>query len=169
MNLSFLPIVILGLLGVGLIGFSGIMPRKTRKGAIAGAQIQAFKRYLEQIERYDNVAQARERFEEYLPYAIAFGIEKRVVRQFEAVQTPAPLWYVPYGYGYGYGYGTAAGSAEHGSIGDAGGGGGGGFAPPSLDTAAGGAFAGLDRMSSGLFSMLNETASTFTSASSTFD
>ena len=151
---------------IGLMILSRWMPRKTERGARVAAQWNAFKRYLENIEKYTKIEGAADQFDKYLPYAIAFGLEKSWVRKFEKVPgTALPDWYGPYGYGFPrpyYGYGRD-------EVGRAGGGLGrptpvdGGAGLPSLDSAAGGAFGGLESMSDGLFSMLDTASSNFTS------
>jgi hypothetical protein len=74
---------------------SGALPRKTRVGAEAAAKWRAFRRYLEQIDRYEKVAERKEIFDRYLPYAIAFGLEESWVGAFATAGTPAPGWYAP--------------------------------------------------------------------------
>jgi len=86
---------VLGLLALALMALSNAMPRKTLEGAQQAATMRAFKRYLEQIQKYLNTSEAKTRFESYLPFAIAFGIEKKLVQDFARVDTPAPSWYVP--------------------------------------------------------------------------
>jgi uncharacterized membrane protein YgcG len=81
------------------------MPRATRAGAEMKMRAQAFKRYLANIEKYTSLKEATDQFDKYLPYAIAFGIDRTWVQKFSRVETPAPPWYIPYGYDYGYGYG----------------------------------------------------------------
>ena len=153
-------------LAVGFLILSRYMPRKSTQGATAAAKWLAFRRYLERIDKYTNVAEAKDQFERYLPYAVAFGLEHSWVQRFAQVNTPAPPWYYPYGYG-GYGYPqqhyghrkddlpTTPGSAS---------GQGGGL--PSLDQMSSGAFTSLNAMSAGFFDMLNSTSAIFTSAPS---
>ncbi|KPV50992.1 hypothetical protein SE17_23760, partial [Kouleothrix aurantiaca] len=148
-------------LAVGFLILSRAMPRKSAQGATAAAKWQAFRRYLERVDKYTNVAEAKDQFERYLPYAVAFGLERSWVQRFEQVNTPAPSWYYPYGYGYGYPHSqTHHGRDTTGTPAGQGGG------MPSLDQMAGGAFTGLNAMSSGFFDMLNSTTASFTSAPS---
>jgi uncharacterized membrane protein len=144
---------------VGLLIASRYMPRKTDLGARTAAQFEAFKRYLGNIQKYTDVENAREQFEKYLPYAIAFGLEKSWVLNFSRTETPMPLptWYHPY-YPTTTQSGGRRGSARPVP--------GGGAGAPSLDDAAGRVFGGLESMSTGLFTMLDQAASTFTSAPS---
>ena len=82
--------------GVALLVASGAMPRRTGKGAEEAARWRAFRRYLADIERYTNLSAAKEIFDRYLPYAIAFGLDREWVRKFAEVDAPAPPWYTPY-------------------------------------------------------------------------
>jgi uncharacterized membrane protein len=140
---------------MGIVGRH--MPNKTAKGAEEKAKWDAFRNYLKKIEEYQDMEQAGELFEKYLPYATAFGLDRTWIRKFATVPyTPVPPWYHPYGYGRPTYHG---GSRPTGSSGS------GGTAPalPSLDSAASGMAGGLESMSSGLTRMLNSTASTMRS------
>ena len=132
------------------------MPNKTVKGTEEAAKWDAFRSYLKNIEQYQDMAQAGELFEKYLPYATAFGLDRSWISKFSSVpHTPIPGWYVPYGYGrYHGGYGRSTTTS-----------GSGGTTPslPSLDSAAGGMAGGLESMSAGLTRMLNSTATTMRS------
>lgn len=139
---------------LGIVGRH--MPTKTAKGAEEKAKWNAFHKYLQHLEDQQDLEQAAELFEKYLPYATAFGMDRSWIRKFSSVQnTPMPRWYIPYGMGRAIrqgGYGRPAPS-------------GGGAAPqmPSLDSAAKGMAGGLESMSAGLTRMLNSTASTLRS------
>lgn len=71
------------------------MPARTRKGADMRMRAEAFKRYLQNIEKYTDVKESKDLFEKYLPYAIAFGLEHSWTKKFAAVDAPMPPWYVP--------------------------------------------------------------------------
>jgi len=86
---------------------SGALPRKSQAGAEAAAKWRAFRRYLEGIEKYEKVAEQRQIFDSYLPYAIAFGLEQSWVGAFANAETPAPRWYAPVWRG-----GTLSGSGD---------------------------------------------------------
>jgi uncharacterized protein (TIGR04222 family) len=73
-----------------------VMPRKTVAGAEAAAKWRAFRKYLKQIDRFEQLDTARDLFDRYLPYAIAFGIETSWITTFSRVSTPAPRWYRPH-------------------------------------------------------------------------
>jgi len=151
---------------LALIVVGGFMPRKTEKGATEAAQWNAFKRYLQDIERYDNLAEKVEIFERYFPYAIAFGLQKEYIRKFAAVEAPAPRWYRPYPplvlFPRG-GHRDDAGDVVSTSS-DVGGGG--GVEMPSLQGMSDGMASSLQSMSDGLVSMLNSASRTLTSSPS---
>jgi uncharacterized membrane protein YgcG len=89
------PLGALVVMSLAIYLISGALPRKTRAGAEAAAKWRAFRRYLEDIEKYDKVAERKEIFDDYLPYAIAFGLEQSWVGAFAMTKTPAPRWYAP--------------------------------------------------------------------------
>lgn len=151
------PGIGLVLTAAALLVVSRYMPAKSEKGSIAATQWLAFKRYLQDIEKYTDLEAAKEIFERYLPYAIAFGLERSWIRKFSAVPgTPIPPWYVPFpGYGGYYG-GPVMGTGRTGGIGGPGGGSSGGGLP-SLEGMSGGLTGGLEAMSGGLTRMLNST------------
>lgn len=139
----------IGLTGIAFFIVSRYMPTKTVKGAEAAAKWNAFKQYLREIDRHENLKEAGDIFEKYLAYAIAFGLERTWIRKFARIPTtPIPRWYGPYGYGFPHRTGQA-GRAE--STG----------APqmPTLEGMSGSLTGGLESMSSGLTRMLNSTSS----------
>ena len=81
--------------GVAFVAVSRVMPVRTRKGAEARMRLNAFRRYLANIEKYTDVKTATDQFTRYLPYAIAFGLERSWVNKFAATSAVAPAWYVP--------------------------------------------------------------------------
>lgn len=158
---SFAPMIIALLFGIGVAGgalliASRAMPRKTQKGAEAAAKWIAFRRYLEEIDRHQDLEQAREIFSSYLPYAIAFGIEKSWVRKFARVDTPAPHWYGPH-YGprrYGRGTWVGGGTSSPGGEFDM-------PSMPSLNEMSSGLGQSLQSMSDGLFDMFDSASEAF--------
>lgn len=163
------PFAALGLASVALLVISGSMPVKTRPGAEAAAKWRAFKSYLSNAERFADLKEVTDQFEKYLPYAIAFGLERTWINKFARVpNTPMPGWYIPTG-GRGYYGGMGTAGEEAGKMGKELGGGmrdlrGDAVRPaPSLDNMSGRMMGGLSSMSAGLMTMLNSTASTFTS------
>jgi hypothetical protein len=152
-----LPFIALGLVGI-VVSISGsFMPVKTRQGAEAASAWLAFKRYLSNLERYTKVQEATDQFDKYLPYAIAFGVERSWINRFARVDTvPIPGWYFPYGWGRPYYQG-------HGGTTMSSGAGQGGLNMPSVQGMSDGLAGSLQGMSAGLSSMLNSAASTFRS------
>lgn len=161
----------LGLTGGALLLSGSHMPAKTRKGAEEAAKWNAFEEYLKNLERYSTVEEASQHFDDYLSYAVAFGIDRSWIRRFSNISTvPVPTWYYPtytggrYSRGYRAGTpisgnfaggGLSSGGAIPGGVARAGGGG--------LDSMAGGMSSGLNSVSDGLTNMLNSASRTFSS------
>jgi uncharacterized membrane protein YgcG len=162
------PFISLAIVSVVMIAVGQAMPTKSRKGAEEAAKWRAFKAYLAGAERYADLAQDTGQFDRYLPYAIAFGLERTWVNKFARIpNTPVPRWYFPMGMPYPY-YGSGGGMVRGKTAGGAG-----GELPdlrgeavrpaPSLDGMSAQMFGSLSGMAGGLFSMLNSTANVFTS------
>ncbi|NDJ62875.1 MAG: DUF2207 domain-containing protein, partial [Chloroflexi bacterium] len=150
-----LPMAI-GVASIAMLIAAPNMPAKTRKGAEEAAKWRAFMAYLRNLTAYDDVESAASRFDQYLPYAVAFGLEKTWVRQFEGTRNVSiPPWYFPTHLGPyrgGYTPGTplsrSGGAGEGGGLGElARAGGEGGF---SLDDMSGDLTSGLTSISEGL-------------------
>ncbi|MCX7670617.1 MAG: DUF2207 domain-containing protein [Anaerolineae bacterium] len=160
-----LPIA-LGVVAVGIIILARYMPQRTPAGADAAARWKAFKRYLQNLEKYTKVEEAADIFERYLPYAVAFGLERSWLRKFAQVEAPPPTWWIPYGYprpSYGGGLEPATGSGRPGGsarevFGESG--------RPTLSDMSRGMGTSLASMSAGLGAMLSSAAATLTSAPS---
>lgn len=75
---------------------SDAMPRKTDFGSEEAAKWRAFKRYLQNIQTYTNIQAAADKMQQYLPYAVAMGIESDFIKQFNSVPSAMPQWYIPY-------------------------------------------------------------------------
>ncbi len=79
---------------IGMQFMAQHMPAKTELGAREAAKWNAFKTYLQNIEQYSDLKHVADKFEEYLPYAVAFGIERRWIHIFSQIpETPTPSWY----------------------------------------------------------------------------
>jgi hypothetical protein len=179
--LIWIPIGVVGILILALFLLSSSMPRKTQSGAEAAAKWGAFRRYLENIDKYEKLDEAKGIFDKYLAYAIAFGLEHSWVNKFASVGTATPEWYgggptvwtgAPYGrrayrggpviIGYpGYGPGGFGGLGQ--GPGQTGGGGGGVNLPnvPDLQDVSDSAGRSLQSTSGGLFDMFNSAAKVF--------
>jgi uncharacterized membrane protein len=92
---AVLPGVGLGVTAIGLLILAQRMPRKSEHGAEVAARWRAFKRYLQNIDKYSDLEAQKVIWDRWLPYAIAFGIDREYIRKFEAVDAPAPGWYIP--------------------------------------------------------------------------
>jgi uncharacterized membrane protein len=142
------PFIGIGITAIGMIILGQAMPAKTRKGAEQAARWEAFKRYLKEIERYTDLSEATDQFEKYLPYAIAFGLDRSWIRKFTRQETagyvPMPIWYVPTMTSSSSSPRPSGLGKETGATG-----------APSLQQMSDGLSGGLQNMSDGLTSMLN--------------
>lgn len=149
----------LGVTSIAMLLTSRHMPAKTPIGAEAAAKWSAFKEYLVRIDKLTDLKEAGDQFERFLPYAIAFGINKSWVHKFSTItETPAPRWYIPAsgwsgsGSGTGRGAGDPSGSARGAPAGRGG--------LQGMSDALGG---GLQSMSNGLTQLLNSTGGVLSS------
>lgn len=159
--------------GIAMAAVGSYMPRKTRLGAEEAAKWRAFREYLRNLEKYDDVEGKAEVFDRYLPYAVAFGLDSTWIRRFSKVERVAPpVWYFPTYYGGSYSRGYTPGTplseaiprareVQPGDIARADGGG--GF---NVDDMAGGLSSGLESMASGLSNMLESASKVLTSTPS---
>jgi hypothetical protein len=90
-----LPAGIITVLSIVLRMMARALPKRTEKGAEEAAKWRAFERYLKNLEHYDTVETAQQNFNRYLPYAIAFGLEKSWVTRFYQSGTTTPSWIDP--------------------------------------------------------------------------
>ncbi|HEY7064999.1 MAG TPA: DUF2207 domain-containing protein [Chloroflexota bacterium] len=91
-DLGWLPFVALAVVGGALVWVAPHMPQRTRSGALAAQRWAAFRRYLAEQARGRGETPS-DQFEPYLPYAIAFGIDRAWIARFAAAGTPTPPWY----------------------------------------------------------------------------
>ncbi len=84
--------IAIGLIMV-IIGYH--MPARTIEGARTLEKVLGFGEFLERVdkERFERVVKTPEMFERYLPYAMAFGVEKKWAKAFEDIYMEAPSWY----------------------------------------------------------------------------
>jgi uncharacterized membrane protein len=168
------PAVGLVLVGIVRIGVSSAMPRKTDFGSEEAEKWRAFRRYLESLQQYTqgNVQVAAQKFQEHLPYAVALGVDREYINQFNSVPADAmamPPYYIPYGWGPYYGGGGSGQSLGGGTPTTPmpGGGSGGGFdlggAMQGMSNSVGGAIQG---MSDSFTAMVTSASSILTSAPS---
>lgn len=80
--------------GVLFLIFARIMPKKTKKGADAYWKILGFRDFIKTAEKYRAQFYEKENiFEEYLPYAIIFGLTDKWAKAFEGIYQKQPDWY----------------------------------------------------------------------------
>lgn len=91
---------IAAILGGILSGFVVIvvgmaMPRRTIKGARTHEALLGFEEFLSRVEkeRYDAVVLTPALFEKYLPFAMAFGVERNWAGAFDDIYREPPQWY----------------------------------------------------------------------------
>jgi uncharacterized membrane protein YgcG len=91
-----------GVSAVVLVGFGLLMPARTPAGARAREASLGFREFLDKVEsdRYKRMITSPGMFERYLPYAMAFGVEKRWARAFDDLYREPPDWYSGSGYGH---------------------------------------------------------------------
>lgn len=163
------PVMALAVVSIVLLFMGRHMPAKTRKGVEAAALSRAFKTYLTNLEKYADPKTVTDQFEKYLPFAIAFGLERSWINRFKQIPaTPIPGWYYPAGRPYMGGIGglPRAGQSTQSTLPTAGPSGAGGLgAPevPNLQQMSDSLSGGLQGMSDGLNNMLNSAARTLTS------
>lgn len=96
--LTPVPFVIAGaIVAVILLIFGAIMPARTEVGARALEAVLGFEEFLTRVEAEHLkrvIVGHPEMFDKYLPYAMAFGVEKKWARAFEGIYTQPPTWYV---------------------------------------------------------------------------
>jgi uncharacterized membrane protein len=79
-------------------GFMKLIRRRTRKGYQALDHLDGFKLFLETTEKdrylfHNAPEKSPTQFMEFLPYAIAFGVEEKWAKVFEGIAIPNPSWY----------------------------------------------------------------------------
>lgn len=91
---NYILLISVFLSGILFLIFAPFMPKRTSKGIEAYWQILGFKEYINTAEKYRLQFQERENiFEEFLPYAIIFGLVEKWLRAFEGIYKIHPQWY----------------------------------------------------------------------------
>ncbi|MFN2570859.1 MAG: LemA family protein [Gemmatimonadales bacterium] len=97
-QLTAVPFIIGAVLsGAILLIFAQIMPARTETGTRALEQVLGFEEFLRRVESETLkrvIIGHPELFDKYLPYAMAFGVERQFARAFADIYTQAPGWYV---------------------------------------------------------------------------
>ena len=97
LSMTPLPFVIGGALTAGIVALFGrFMPARTVAGARAYEGTRGFEEFLQRVEsdRFARVIKTPEMFERFLPYAMAFGVEKKWASAFKDIVREPPSWYV---------------------------------------------------------------------------
>lgn len=86
------------LLALNAAIFGRIMPRKTLEGINAANVAKSLKNFLKSQERQLQFQGEKQLlFEKLLPFAVAFGVERRWAERFKDIELAVPSWYVGYG------------------------------------------------------------------------
>lgn len=102
LDMTPLPWVIAGVgSGLVMLTFSRIMPTRTVEGARALERVRGFEEFLRRVEgeRFERLVKTPEMFERFLPFAMAFGVERKWAKAFQDIYRDPPRWYVGYGSG----------------------------------------------------------------------
>ncbi len=97
LDMTPLPWVIAGIgSGLVMLAFSWIMPARTVEGARALERVRGFEEFLRRVEgeRFERLVKTPEMFERFLPFAMAFGVERRWAKAFQDIYRDPPQWYV---------------------------------------------------------------------------
>jgi len=90
--------IIIGTVVILFVVFAVIYRRRTKKGYKALHHLMGFKDFLsvtgkERFKFHNSPERNPEKFLEYLPYAVALGVEKEWAEVFKDVTIPTPTWY----------------------------------------------------------------------------
>jgi hypothetical protein len=97
LNLTPVPFVVAALTsGLIILAFGQAMPARTVAGARALEKVLGFEEFLDRVEkeRLERIVKTPELFERFLPYAMAFGVERKWARAFQDIYREPPRWYV---------------------------------------------------------------------------
>ena len=97
-SFSIMAVIAVLLSAVLFIVFSFIMPKKTLEGVEMKRRLDGFKMFLSVTEKdrvkfHFSPSANPEKFAEYLPWAIIFGVEKEWADVFKGIDMQAPDWY----------------------------------------------------------------------------
>ena len=81
--------------GVIVAAFGMFMPSRTMRGTRMFERIRGFEEFLSRVEsdHFQRVIRTPEMFEKFLPYAMAFGVEKNWASAFDDIFRSPPDWY----------------------------------------------------------------------------
>lgn len=95
-GLTPVPFMIAGVVSALIILIVGHnMPARTVAGTRTLEKVLGFGEFLDRVEkdRFERVVKTPEMFERFLPFAMAFGVEKKWARAFRDIYTTPPSWY----------------------------------------------------------------------------
>jgi len=96
-SLTPVPFFVAGFFsGLILLCFGRIMPARTVAGARTLEKVLGFEEFMRRVdgERFERVVKTPEMFEKFLPFAMAFKLERRWARAFQDIYRDPPTWYV---------------------------------------------------------------------------
>ena len=96
-GLTPLPVFVAALAsGLIVVMFGRIMPARSVAGTRTLERLLGFEEFLSRVEKdhYERVVKTPEMFERYLPFAMAFGVERRWAKAFQNIYREPPRWYV---------------------------------------------------------------------------
>jgi uncharacterized membrane protein len=96
MGMAPAPFIIGGIASALVIcGFGWFMPAHTEQGTRALEGVLGFEDFLNHVEadRFNRTIRTPQMFEKFLPFAMAFGVEKNWSKAFDGIMTQPPGWY----------------------------------------------------------------------------
>lgn len=96
MGIAPAPFIIGGIVSALVIcGFGWFMPAHTEQGTRALENVLGFEDFLNHVEadRFNRTIKTPQMFEKFLPFAMAFGVEKNWSKAFDGIMTQPPGWY----------------------------------------------------------------------------
>src|ERR1700681_10517 len=96
LGIAPLSFIIGGILSALVIcAFGWFMPAHTEQGTRALENVLGFEDFLNHVEadRFNRTIKTPQMFEKFLPFAMAFGVEKNWSKAFDGIMTQPPGWY----------------------------------------------------------------------------
>jgi len=96
LGIAPLPFIVGGIVSALVIcAFGWFMPAHTEQGTRALENVLGFEDFLNHVEadRFNRTIKTPQMFEKFLPFAMAFGVEKNWSKAFDGIMTQPPGWY----------------------------------------------------------------------------
>jgi len=96
LGIAPVPFIIGGIVSAMVIcAFGWFMPAHTEQGTRALEGVLGFEDFLNHVEadRFNRTIKTPQMFEKFLPFAMAFGVEKNWSKAFDGIMTQPPGWY----------------------------------------------------------------------------